>query len=74
MLSLTKADRGQTGPDRQQAAAFAHTFAIPSRDILRDSFRRRGFEQMQRASSHEMLRQPLTESGFLAILTQYIDE
>jgi hypothetical protein len=75
MLSLAKADRGQTRPDRQQAAAFAHTFAVPVRDLLRDCFVRHGFEQMQRASSsHEMLRQPLRESGFLAILTQYIDE
>ena len=74
MLSPAKADRGQTRPDRPQAAAFAHTFAVPDRDILRDCFGQREFEQMQRASSHEMLRQPLIESGFLAILTQYIDE
>jgi hypothetical protein len=74
MLSLAKADRGQTRPDRQQTAAFAHTFAAPIRDILRDCFGRRGFKQMQRASSHEMLRQPPMKSGFLAILTQYIDE
>jgi len=58
MFSLTDADRGQARPDQRSSAVFAHTLAILKRNILRSDFRRHGFEQMERASSHEVMQQP----------------
>jgi hypothetical protein len=74
MLSLTNAGHGQTRPDQLQSAAFAHTFAVPKREFLRNGFRRHGFGQVERASSHGVMHNLLTEERLFAILTQYIDE